>query len=76
MSFEDSLKEKIKQNKNNIGRISTKLRVWPPFLDKRLKDQGELRKMNNGPHYFVWDQKNKMAVALFNMDSPVRKLYI
>ena len=27
--------------------------------------------MKEGPNYFVWDDKNKKALAWFNMDSPV-----
>jgi hypothetical protein len=76
LSIEAYVKGKIKQNTNSIGRISIELGVWPPFLDKSLKDKGELRKMNDGPYYFVWDRKNKMTLALFNMDSPVSTIYI
>ena len=65
------MKLKIDQNKDNIKKISVKLNVWPSFLDHDLAKKGELRKMNSGPDYFVWDKKNRKSLAMFNMDSPV-----
>ena len=65
------MKLKINQNKHDINKISVKLNVWPSFLDNELAKKGELRKMNSGPDYFVWDKKNRKSLAMFNMDSPV-----
>ena len=67
----ESLKETIKKHANDIDKVSLELKVWPDFLDERLKGKGGLRKMKEGPNYFVWDDKNKKALAWFNMDSPV-----
>ena len=67
------MRTKIKVNENDIGKISVKLNVWPSFLDRQLSEKGELRKMKSGPDYFVWEQKSKVPLAMFNMDSPVIK---
>lgn len=65
------MKLKINQNKHDINKISVKLNVWPSFLDNQLAKKGELRKMNSGPDYFVWDKNTRKSLAMFNMDSPV-----
>ena len=62
---------KINQIQHDVNKISVKLNVWPSFLDNELAKRGELRKMNSGPDYFVWDIKNRKSLAMFNMDSPV-----
>ena len=69
--FEKSMNMKINENKNDIGKVSVRLNVWPSFLDHELSEKGELRKMNSGPSYFVWDDDSKTELAMFNMDSPV-----
>ena len=69
--FEKSMNMKINENKNDIGKVSVRLNVWPSFLDHELSEKGELRKMNSGPSYFVWDDDSKTQLAMFNMDSPV-----
>ena len=66
---------KINENKNDIGKVSVILNVWPSFLDHELSDKGELRKMISGPSYFVWDDDSKTQLAMFNMDSPVTQIY-
>ena len=73
--FEQSMNMKINENKNDIGKVSVRLNVWPSFLDHELSEKGELRKMNSGPSYFVWDDDSKTQLAMFNMDSPVTQIY-
>ena len=73
--FEQSMNMKINENKNDIGKVSVRLNVWPSFLDHELSDKGELRKMISGPSYFVWDDDSKTQLAMFNMDSPVTQIY-
>ena len=65
------MRMKINQNRDDIGKVSVKMNVWPSFLDRELSEKGELRKMTSGPNYFVWDEDTKTSLAMFNMDSPV-----
>ena len=66
------MRMKINQNRDDIGKVSVKMNVWPSFLDRELSLKGELRKMTSGPNYFVWDEDTKASLAMFNMDSPVK----